>query len=976
MFYDKITPKGKEYFMRKLLLLPICIGLFFADFGAFAANARGGRGTANTANDNTASASVAARAAVRGANKTNATKTSSTVSARAAKKSTGKINVATVSKSTSASVGMVSPNRIGNVSAGDPIMGPVALGDPIMGNATARAGAKQKVINMGTKVTAATENTTVSKECQDLYFGCMDAFCMLDNASGGRCQCSDKVKELDDLLAEIMSMTEQSQIMATEGVERLKMGQNAEEIMARAKSAADAVSVENKQKKDEANTAKKQSLDLSAWNKSWYDDDIDEFEEISAPSDFSKKTGDALYANAAQLCNKQIPVQCKSSAAMLQMVYGQKIKSDCVAYDNSLRQQQSEASQKLISAQKALRDAALEQFQDENKYDLGGCMVEFKQCMQNDGGCGEDFSGCVADVVTLNIGRTQSLKPKKIQTGAAYVEIEPMTYDILESKKPICDSVLKHCVKVADQVWGTFLREVAATVRLAEVNAESDRRMSCVSTIANCVKKSCGSQWDEKSDNYDMCLSNPDSVNQFCSIEMEKCGDTGLTDTIMTYVQAKLNSMRVDRCTTQVKDCLEDEDVCGKDYSGCLGLSSDSILDLCPTAKLTACMTKFDESTAKEYIISIAQGLALNIDNNMMQQCQNAVTAAMIKVCGSEDDCSSVTMDPETLVNSVFKYEVCPISDTTGKQGTGACRDTAESITNEDIEREIQKGNKYQPRFFKADLARAVKLQMLPVSQTSSRSAQGEQRQAKAKQQVLFKQGETAGKEEDYIKTLAVLIDNMNENLKMVITSIENDPTVDACLNGKQFSSFNGAGGRAQARFPNLTENTRQVVAMQLYNRILNKYTERLKAIQEKRDSDAMLLVTKYAQTAKDREAACKQMAADMNMDTDAYKITATATYSDKGSQKVDIQQSGYYDWDGEYHAYTGDYASSNRATTLDTKNPTCTLTWTEWRCINWHTSKNRCEHGTDDSYRKTYIKQCDMFTGVCSENQLFFTEG
>ena len=65
------------------------------------------------------------------------------------------------------------------------------------GTVAARAGAKQKVINTGTKIEGATENTVVPQECQDAFYGCMDAFCMLDNASGGRCQCSDRITELD-----------------------------------------------------------------------------------------------------------------------------------------------------------------------------------------------------------------------------------------------------------------------------------------------------------------------------------------------------------------------------------------------------------------------------------------------------------------------------------------------------------------------------------------------------------------------------------------------------------------------------------------------------------------------------------------------------------------------------------------------------------------------------------------------------------
>ena len=106
---------------------------------------------------------------------------------------------------------------------------------------TARAGS-QKVINMGTKVKSATGNTVVSQECQDAYYGCMDAFCMLDNTSGGRCQCSDRNAELMKVMDDIAKLDEQSYAMATEGVERIQMGENADTIIANAKAAAEKVS--------------------------------------------------------------------------------------------------------------------------------------------------------------------------------------------------------------------------------------------------------------------------------------------------------------------------------------------------------------------------------------------------------------------------------------------------------------------------------------------------------------------------------------------------------------------------------------------------------------------------------------------------------------------------------------------------------------------------------------------------------------
>ncbi|MFQ6704128.1 MAG: hypothetical protein ACLRFP_03560, partial [Alphaproteobacteria bacterium] len=107
---------------------------------------------------------------------------------------------------------------------------------------------QQKALNPGTKVASAAENTAIPSECQDAFYGCMDAFCMLDNASGGRCQCSDRITELDQVLEDILKLDDQTYLMATEGVERIQMGEAADAIISRAKAAGDTVLVKEEEK--------------------------------------------------------------------------------------------------------------------------------------------------------------------------------------------------------------------------------------------------------------------------------------------------------------------------------------------------------------------------------------------------------------------------------------------------------------------------------------------------------------------------------------------------------------------------------------------------------------------------------------------------------------------------------------------------------------------------------------------------------
>lgn len=180
---------------------------------------------------------------------------------------------------------------------------------------SARAATTQKVINNGTKVAAANKNTVVNEECQQKYYGCMDAFCMLDNATGGRCLCSNRNAELNDILAQIEKLDQQSYQMATVGVERIEMGADADAAMAAAAAAAQSVINKEDIAQQGKKTARK-ALDLSLWDTSvGFEEDNDVFD--TASDGIETKEGDALHSAAVALCTAQIP-ECAADIKMLQ----------------------------------------------------------------------------------------------------------------------------------------------------------------------------------------------------------------------------------------------------------------------------------------------------------------------------------------------------------------------------------------------------------------------------------------------------------------------------------------------------------------------------------------------------------------------------------------------------------------------------------------------------------------------------------
>ncbi len=533
----------------------------------------------------------------------------------------------------------------------------------------ARAGTKQKVIGAGTKVASATKNVVVSEACQQKYDGCMDSFCMVDNDNGGRCICSDRNAELDSVLAEIEKLDQQSYQMATVGVEKIEMGADADAVMANVNSVVNALDKEN------SKTSARKSLNLDLWNTTFDDSDDDIWSSVdSVASSVDGKTGDSLYRAANSICVAQMP-ECGSELSMLQLMYSQRIKSDCNAYENSLKQQKNASANKLASAQQAMREAALEQYRSANKYDLGQCTTEFKKCMINTGGCGSDFANCASVAASDNTNVNKSRRGKSttysIKGATTTIEISSSTYDTLYAKKPLCENVTKQCVAVADQVWDTFLREVAPQVKSAELIAENNIRQSCIGTISECFQKACKDTIDpnDPDGSYDMCLSRPETMLNVCKIPLNACGIDASSATkaegsqIWQYVVARLASMRADACTTEVKECLQSTDRCGKDYSQCVGLDTDTIVRMCPTEKLTACVQKYKGNTSDldEYLSSVAQGIMLDIDNSMLTQCQNAADEAMIKVCGDTENCDGLALD-DGLGGRSLEYKICKYS--------------------------------------------------------------------------------------------------------------------------------------------------------------------------------------------------------------------------------------------------------------------------------------------------------------------------
>ena len=685
----------------------------------------------------------------------------------------------------------------------------------------ARAGATQRVVNAGSNVSSAATNSVINAECQQKYNGCMDTFCILENANGGRCQCNDKIKTLDAEFAEIQKRDAKSYALATTGVDSVK-------------DDFDAISgVTNS------------GLDLSLWD------------DAPAPQDEPATTeyGTALYRTATDACVERVP-ECAGQIQMLKSLYTQSIKSDCLAYENSLKQSRSASATKLAAAEKALRDAALEQYRDANKYDLGQCTVEFKKCMTTTAGCGDDFSKCTSVSINNptddNKSRRGRVSGYSIGTGTTSVEISTGTFEILSGKKPLCDGVTKQCTNVADKVWNTFLRESATTIKSAELIAENNARQNCARNISECFQTACHDNIDpnDPDGSYDMCLTRPGTMLNFCRGPMTTCGidptsiATAEKSKIWDYVVARLAAMRVDACTTEVRKCLQSADRCGSDYTQCVGLDTDTIIRMCPYDKLTGCQKVYGTENVRdnavyEQLATMAQGIMLNIDTNMLAKCQSAVDQAMIRVCGDADNCNNFMLSDNIGARSL-RYRICEYGLNDNNElaiDYNKCRTDVSQISDTELGRVVGAtgdGAVGPITPFSGVLDGVIYWESLDLDSDGKLIGVDE----------YLAQAQDEGANEEQRLRIENEIAALQSTVNGAIAAVESDPTVQYCVAGRKLE---GVSTERVARFPNLTKSTRIKIAHSALKAAQDNYYKQYDALQTKMLQDYVTIADRMS---------------------------------------------------------------------------------------------------------------------------------
>lgn len=677
---------------------------------------------------------------------------------------------------------------------------------------------KQSAIQKGTSVRTKTDASGLyDQACYDAYYGCMDQFCISENESGGSCACSDLSIKYDKEFAEIQEILTEAERIATEEVEKVKLGAQADIVFTGTREYdADGNLREIDDIDVGADSKEKKRADLMALWETNYDEADEDSIWGSSGVDFSELTGASLYKAAEEICLEQVPQDCASDMVLLRNMYSRQITSDCKGYENSIAAKRAEAELALADANADVRAALKESFDAANKYDLGQCMVQFKKCMQTEDACGENWENCVATIASENMQNNQatSTAGTKVATVDVY-DITASTMEVLSAKRTICENVLGQCVAVRDMVWPAFLREAAPTIKVAESAAESKFRQSCLTNISSCIQKACRDDIAGKGvDTMDACLSRPDMARSFCKVEIDPC--ERMEPLIWGYVVDKLAAMRVDACTQEVKDCFTADTRCGENFQNCIGMDYDYIHDICPIDSLVVCKANNPEFSMDD-LDSMLMGLYLNIDNAALDQCQELVDRKMAEVCGSTTDCNKFAADDTIGAGSVRSQKDGTVYRVTGMISFGSIK------MGDATGRTVDDGEGGTVQLGSGEIGVGEYL------------AQIRQRNA------------GVPNSEAIIATIEEELNNIAGTINRTIEMIEQDPEIQFCVNGRDLSQITGnKNQKTTARFPNLLNQVKMQIAMSALRQAQNNYNAKFNKAVADASKDASADVAQY----------------------------------------------------------------------------------------------------------------------------------
>ncbi len=409
-----------------------------------------------------------------------------------------------------------------------------------------------------------------SNDCRDAYRACMDEFCLLDESEGNRCACSANINKSKSLIQEIQQIQADADKLYTEGVEREQLGAKVRLVFGESEAAK--------------KSSRASGLSFSEWLKS--DSGADD-EGLGADADI----GDGLYAMAADYCADQLE-SCGTKSEMEEMLYARMIVQDCKAFDSYLADQKTNAEANKRTAEAAVRKARLEMLDTTNKYNRGECLLAYRSCIADKGGCGANFENC-------------------------------LDADLLGRRANACENVLDQCMAVRTYVLQDWEAESQSILVEAAKYADKNARATCLARIQACLEDGCSTGTNSA------CLTDVNVAAGVCPI-IDECNE--MIPGIKSVINDKLGYLRTQFCQNDVDKCLRDK--CGENFTApeCVGKKTSEITAMCPQSMFPSCKNETQFNI-------ILQAALLQMDYQMLQGCLNYFGEELGKTCGTDMSC-------------------------------------------------------------------------------------------------------------------------------------------------------------------------------------------------------------------------------------------------------------------------------------------------------------------------------------------------
>jgi hypothetical protein len=478
--------------------------------------------------------------------------------------------------------------------------------------------ARAAVVQQHRTAITATRANIGNTECDNIYAGCMDQFCIGNNVNAGRCQCSNDFAALDAQWDELGQAEIQLLNQTARAIEDIEAGARAQiNRMPAAQTPVPAAAAPGQSRVAAARSAIMTPFAGDLPTAQTTDNDI------------AARTGVARFSAADAACAPRLPQNC--DLALTRMVYQNSIRSDCRAYELTIQERRNQSTQARMLADQQVRAAAMSTFESSNRWNSSECLFELNECMRQDTVCGRNWQNCFD-------GRLAQNRDK-------------------------CEHIMDSCINVREAVWNNFVVLAAPDIEIAQGLANSSQRQRCLRDVSECIARACADTIGTDGDiSYASCMVNPGAIRTRCRVELDRCGSI---PGIFELAARRWDAKQIDTCRTEVRECFTREDACGPDWTKCVGLSMSAMRRMCPVDRLVVCR-RGNPNFSMADLDDILTGVYLAMDNAVLDRCNDMVNNKMMEICGGLNRCDRFQRLEHFGAESLRREQVAGAESITG----------------------------------------------------------------------------------------------------------------------------------------------------------------------------------------------------------------------------------------------------------------------------------------------------------------------